>query len=148
MSLLQRRYGMGVKSIFTAEELTLSMQQELQSLQPILNRNKADTLLMMGDIEAEQAKADETRRLMEAEQQVCMQKAMEAQRMKIDCESDLASAMPELESQCSIGIVVAAFVLLCSQLLVVSYPPLAARVSHKWFPLMLFCFPFQTPLKR
>ena len=95
---LQRRYGMGVKSIFTAEELTLSMQQELQSLQPVLDRNKLETMKMMEGIEAEQAKADETRRLMEAEQQVCMEKAMEAQRMKMDCESDLAGAMPELES--------------------------------------------------
>ncbi len=98
MSQLQRRYGMGVKSIFTAEEMTLSMQMELQNLQPVLDRNRQETSAMMSSIEAEQRKADETRRLMEAEQLICMQKAQDAHRIKMECEGDLASAMPELES--------------------------------------------------
>jgi dynein heavy chain len=100
VSQLQRRYGMGVKSIYSAEELTLSMQQELQSLQPILDRNRTDTVRVMQEIEAEQSKVDETRRMMEMEQQTCERKALEAHRIKMDCEADLASAMPELDGVC------------------------------------------------
>jgi hypothetical protein len=144
VSQLQRRYGMGVKSIYSAEELTLSMQTQLHSMQPVLDRNREDTLRVMSEIEAEQHKVDETRRLMEQEQQMCERKALEAHRMKMECEADLASAMPELEgalcapsprtssgrpihhtphSQCNAHLVVALAVPMCP-LSSLSCPPL------------------------
>jgi hypothetical protein len=193
---LQRRYGQGVKAIYTAEELTLSMQAELQSLQPTLDKNRAETLGILQGIQAEQVggsmgsmrsmdlsvlvwrervpagrcdrrgawpggggwgegrrcdvrpaspqrgrraclaptaadssfagaarvragcecsvapvgvvlcagavrgqtKVDETRRLTEVEQAACERKAMDAHRIKLECEADLASAMPDLEA--------------------------------------------------
>jgi dynein heavy chain len=94
---LQQRYRMGVKSIFSAEKMVSSMQLKLQELQPVLDRNQEETRQMMVSIEEQQAKINDSRLVMEAEQQACLDKALAAHRMKMDCESDLAKAMPELD---------------------------------------------------
>lgn len=51
---------------------------------------------MLADIEVQQASADITRKVTEEEEAVCAGKAVEAHRIKLECERELSSAMPQL----------------------------------------------------
>jgi dynein heavy chain, axonemal len=53
---------------------------------------------MMVDIEEQQKEADATRLICEREEKVCATTAAQAQRMKSECEADLAVALPALEA--------------------------------------------------
>lgn len=94
----ESRYRKGVNSITSTEAMVAVMQEELRALQPVLERSKEETAKMMVDIEEQQKEADATRLICEREEKVCAQTAAQAQRMKSECEADLAVALPALEA--------------------------------------------------
>ena len=97
----ESRYRKGVNSITNTEGMVAVMQEELRALQPVLEKSKEETAKMMVDIEEQQKEADATRLICEREEKVCAQTAAQAQRMKSECEADLAVALPALEAAMS-----------------------------------------------
>ena len=98
LSSQQRRFAMGVKAIFTSEDQAAKMSKELQDIRPELERNRAETAAMLAAIEVQQASADVTRKVTEEEEAACMGKAVDAHRIKAECERDLSAAMPQLNA--------------------------------------------------
>lgn len=72
------------------------MRAELLTIQPVLESNRADTAAMLASIQTKQAAVDATRLNTEAEEAVCMEKAVEAQHIKQECEMELSAALPAL----------------------------------------------------
>uniref|UniRef100_A0A8C4WR96 Dynein, axonemal, heavy chain 12 n=1 Tax=Eptatretus burgeri TaxID=7764 RepID=A0A8C4WR96_EPTBU len=91
-------YINGLDKLAFAESQVSEMEKELKHLQPQLQQAKADNANMMMIIEQESAEVEAKSALVKAEEWVASEKAAVAQALKVECESDLAEAIPALEA--------------------------------------------------
>eukprot|EP00002_Diphylleia_rotans_P015940 TRINITY_DN308_c0_g1_i6.p1 TRINITY_DN308_c0_g1~~TRINITY_DN308_c0_g1_i6.p1 ORF type:complete len:4231 (+),score=876.63 TRINITY_DN308_c0_g1_i6:183-12875(+) len=94
----KRRYEVGLQKLLFTEASVKEMQIELENLQPVLIRTQADTSELMIKLEGEQLQADETKKVVAAEEAEATKKAESAKSIKDECETDLAAAIPALNA--------------------------------------------------
>jgi dynein heavy chain len=92
------RYDNGLDKLRTTAESVADMQQELTDLQPKLKVAQKETAAMLEKIAVMQKQAEEKAVVVEAEAAKCEQQAAGAQKIKDECEAELAEAIPALEA--------------------------------------------------
>ncbi|KAM4608668.1 dynein axonemal heavy chain 7 [Polymixia lowei] len=95
---LKRRYEVGLEKLQSAAAQVASMQVELEALQPQLCVASAEVDEMMVVIERESAEVAETEKVVKVDEAVAKEQAAAAKAIKDECDADLATAMPILES--------------------------------------------------
>ncbi|XP_032823200.2 dynein axonemal heavy chain 3 [Petromyzon marinus] len=98
VSLMRNRYVVGLDKLEFAASQVSVMQKELTDLQPELIKTSAETEKMMVKIEQDTVEVDAKKELVAADEAVANEAAAAAKAIKDECESDLAEAMPALES--------------------------------------------------
>ncbi|KFP76630.1 Dynein heavy chain 7, axonemal, partial [Apaloderma vittatum] len=94
----KKKYINGLDKLAFAESQVGEMKQELVQLQPKLEEAKLDNEKMMKTIEIESAQVEQKRKTVKADEEIATEKAEEAQKLKNECESDLAEAIPAMEA--------------------------------------------------
>ncbi|CAF0823905.1 unnamed protein product [Adineta steineri] len=94
----KKRYVKGLDQLAFAEQQVGKMSIELEALQPQLKESAKETAAMLVDIEVQSRQAGETRETVVAEEAVVNAKAIDANKLKEECEHDLSAAMPALEA--------------------------------------------------
>jgi len=94
----KKRYVKGLDQLAFAETQVGKMQTELEALQPQLQESAKQTAAMLADIEIQSKEAGATREVVVAEEAVVNAKAIDANKLKEECENDLSAAMPALEA--------------------------------------------------
>jgi dynein heavy chain len=94
----QRRYEVGLEKLAFAETQVAEMQKELEDLQPVLHKSKAEAAELMEQIQAKLPGVEATRKTVKAEADVANAEAEVVAASKKECEDDLAEAIPILES--------------------------------------------------
>ncbi|KAJ3206554.1 Dynein heavy chain 7, axonemal [Entophlyctis luteolus] len=95
---LKYRYVNGLEKLNFAKGSVAKMQVDLGNLQPQLLVTKEETDKIMIQIEKESKDVMETKKIVQADEEVASKTAEEAKAMKLDCEAGLAEAIPALES--------------------------------------------------
>ena len=101
VSSVKKRYDGGLEKLQFAAEQVFKMQKDLSDLQPQLKKTSEETVEMLARIEKESVEVNATREKVAADESVAAIKAEEASAMKNECESDLAEALPLLNSALS-----------------------------------------------
>ena len=94
----RQRYLTGLDKLNQSEREVLNMQFELEQLQPVLEKTRAETNEMMALVQQETADAELIRAGVAQEEKVANQAAMIAKSIENECEAELASAMPLLDA--------------------------------------------------
>ncbi|CAF3634232.1 unnamed protein product [Rotaria socialis] len=94
----KKRYVKGLDQLAFAEQQVGKMRTELEALQPQLQESAKQTAAMLVDIEIQSRQAGQTREVVVAEEAVVNAKAIDANKLKEECEHDLSAAMPALEA--------------------------------------------------
>ncbi|KAM4720749.1 dynein axonemal heavy chain 12 [Rhinophrynus dorsalis] len=94
----KKRYTNGLDKLAFAESQVGEMKKELVELQPKLEKAKVENANMMEVIEKESAEVEAKSKIVRGDEEIATQKASEAQELKNECESDLAEAIPALET--------------------------------------------------
>lgn len=95
---LKNRYVNGLEKLNFAKNSVQKMQVDLGELQPQLIKTKEETDAIMIQIERESKEVQQTRRVVQVDEEIASKKAGEAKAIKDDCESQLAEALPALAS--------------------------------------------------
>ncbi|XP_053554548.1 dynein axonemal heavy chain 7 [Bombina bombina] len=95
---MKRRYEVGLEKLESASSQVASMQSELEALQPQLKVASREVDEMMIVIERESIEAAKREKIVKADEAVANEQAMVAKAIKDECDSDLAQALPILES--------------------------------------------------
>ena len=95
---LKTRYEVGLEKLLDAESQVNTMKKELEELRPVLIQTGKETDELLVVIERDSKEAEKTREVVQADEAVANVKADEAKAIKDECESELAVAMPLLES--------------------------------------------------
>ncbi|XP_055373574.1 dynein axonemal heavy chain 3 [Condylostylus longicornis] len=95
---LRDRYTIGLEKLDFAASQVTEMQENLYKLQPQLKILSEETDKIMVNIERETAEAEKKKEVVGADEAAANEAAAAAQAIKDDCESDLAEAIPALES--------------------------------------------------
>ncbi|KAJ3105677.1 Dynein heavy chain 7, axonemal [Phlyctochytrium planicorne] len=95
---LKYRYTNGLEKLNFAQEAVAKMQVDLGELQPQLIKTKEETDKIMIQIEKESKDVMETKKVVQADEDVASKTADAAKAMKLECEAGLAEAIPALES--------------------------------------------------
>ncbi|KAF5288622.1 hypothetical protein FQR65_LT11993 [Abscondita terminalis] len=95
---MKKRYEVGLEKLNYAGTQVAIMQASLEALQPQLVVAAAAVAETMKKVVAESAEAAEVEKIVMADEVVANEQAKAAQAIKDDCDSDLAEAMPILES--------------------------------------------------
>ncbi|XP_012645608.2 dynein axonemal heavy chain 3 [Microcebus murinus] len=98
VDMMRYRYLAGLQKLDFASSQVAVMQKELTALQPQLIHTSEETDKMMVKIEEETREADAKKLLVQADEKEANAAAAIAQGIKIECEGDLAEAMPALEA--------------------------------------------------
>jgi dynein heavy chain len=98
ISLIRKRYVAGLEKLQFASEQVSRMQQELGALRPQLIKTSEETTEMLVKIEKETKGVEATKLIVQGDEAIASAKAQEATSMKLECESDLAEALPLLNS--------------------------------------------------
>jgi dynein heavy chain len=98
VSKLKFRYSNGLEKLSFAQNAVAKMQIDLAELQPQLIKTQGEVDQIMIQIESESKEVKATKIVVEADEAVASKKAEESKAMKEDCESQLAEAIPALES--------------------------------------------------
>ncbi|KAJ3222973.1 Dynein heavy chain 7, axonemal [Clydaea vesicula] len=98
ISLVKKRYDGGLQKLQFAEEQVFKMQKDLSDLKPQLQKTSEETIEMLVKIEKESTEVEETRKTVSSDEAVASAKAEEATATKNEVESDLAEALPLLNS--------------------------------------------------
>lgn len=101
VSKLKFRYTNGLEKLNFAATAVAKMQIDLAELQPQLIKTKEEVSQIMIQIESESKEVKATKLIVEADEAVATRKAEESKAIKEDCESQLAEAIPALESALS-----------------------------------------------
>ncbi|XP_073998898.1 dynein heavy chain at 62B isoform X2 [Rhodnius prolixus] len=97
LAILIKRYQVGLEKLeFAADQVTI-MQTDLEELRPKLKTAVDESLKRLATVEAEKAVVDQTAATMRADEKLANLKAEESNALKIECEQDLAKAIPILE---------------------------------------------------
>lgn len=95
---MKRRYEVGLEKLESAADQVATMQVELEALQPQLLVASKEVDEMMVVIEHESVEVAETEKVVKVDEAVANDQAMAAKAIKDECDTDLAEAMPILES--------------------------------------------------
>jgi dynein heavy chain, axonemal len=95
---LKYRYVNGLEKLNFAQGAVSKMQHDLGELQPQLVKTQDETAKIMIQIERESKDVMETKKVVQADEEIATKTAMEAQAIKAECEAGLAEAVPALES--------------------------------------------------
>ncbi|KAM8934175.1 dynein axonemal heavy chain 7 [Pelodytes ibericus] len=95
---MKRRYEVGLEKLESASSQVSTMQSELEALQPQLKVASKEVDEMMVIIERESIEVAKTEKIVKADEAVANEQAMAAKAIKDECDSDLAQALPILES--------------------------------------------------
>ncbi|XP_073402803.1 dynein axonemal heavy chain 7 [Dendrobates tinctorius] len=95
---MKRRYEVGLEKLESASSQVATMQIELEALQPQLKVASREVDEMMVIIERESIEVAKTEKIVKADEAVANEQAMAAKAIKDECDSDLAQALPILES--------------------------------------------------
>ncbi|KAL3158235.1 hypothetical protein ABBQ38_010487 [Trebouxia sp. C0009 RCD-2024] len=95
---VRKRYEVGLEKLATTESSVADMQQELIALQPQLEVSTKETEAAMVVIATETEEADKVKSVVSLEEAAASKEAAGVKAIKDECESDLAEAMPMLES--------------------------------------------------
>ncbi|XP_044073688.1 dynein axonemal heavy chain 7 isoform X2 [Siniperca chuatsi] len=95
---LKCRYEVGLEKLESAADQVATMQVELEALQPQLRVASKKVDEMMVVIEHESVEVAETEKVVKVDEAVANEQAMAAKAIKDECDTDLAVAMPILES--------------------------------------------------
>ncbi|GLE01654.1 hypothetical protein PINS_up010488 [Pythium insidiosum] len=88
----------GVDKIIATKEQVAGMQEQLVALKPQLERTQIDVENMMKQITLDKRDADETKAVVEKEEQVANKKAAETKAIADDAQRDLDEALPALDA--------------------------------------------------
>jgi dynein heavy chain len=94
----KERYDHGLLKLSDTEAQVATMQRELEELQPKLKEATVATDALLVQIAADTKVANENKVVVEKDEKICAGQAAEANKLKTDCEADLAEAIPALES--------------------------------------------------
>jgi dynein heavy chain len=92
------RYANGLAKLEDTREKVGVMQVQLEELQPALKVAKKETDELLETIKHQQIEAEQTKKIVAAEEKVCNAQAADAMELKETCETQLAKAIPALES--------------------------------------------------
>ncbi|XP_053412126.1 dynein axonemal heavy chain 3 [Nycticebus coucang] len=98
VDMMRNRYLTGLQKLEFASSQVAVMQVELTALQPQLILTSEETAKMMVKIEEETIEADAKKLLVQADEKEANAAAAIAHGIKVECEGDLAEAMPALEA--------------------------------------------------
>ncbi|KAJ0398628.1 hypothetical protein P43SY_007486 [Pythium insidiosum] len=94
----RNRLQNGVDKIIATKEQVAGMQEQLVALKPQLERTQIDVENMMKQITLDKRDADETKAVVEKEEQVANKKAAETKAIADDAQRDLDEALPALDA--------------------------------------------------
>ena len=94
----RQRYLTGLEKLNASEKEVLTMQAELEQLQPVLERTRAETSEMMELVEQEAADAAVIRSGVAQEEKVANEAALTAKSIEAECGAELAQALPLLDA--------------------------------------------------
>ena len=98
LSLVKKRYEIGLEKLAETEGSVQGMQQELIALQPQLDAAVKETEAAMVLIAQESQEADKVRVVVERDEAIASEEAAKVKAIKDECEADLAEALPMLEA--------------------------------------------------
>uniref|UniRef100_A0A1I7RZM0 DNA-directed DNA polymerase n=1 Tax=Bursaphelenchus xylophilus TaxID=6326 RepID=A0A1I7RZM0_BURXY len=98
LNALMTRYQTGIEKLNKADEQMNYMQEELVRLQPELVRTSLETTMLMSQIERETIEIENAREIVAANEFKANEAATKAQALKVECEAELAEAIPALEA--------------------------------------------------
>lgn len=92
----KNKYGNGVKSINETESEVAVMQRDLEILKPKLIRLSKENEELSKTIEKESVEANETRKIVEAEEEILNRQNAENEKIREECQQKLDLALPAL----------------------------------------------------
>ncbi|VEL37622.1 unnamed protein product, partial [Protopolystoma xenopodis] len=95
---LKRRYEVGLAKLGNAAGEIAEMSQELQELQPRLVQASKEVDATMVTVELQSTEAAKQEKIVRADEAVAGEQARAAEAIKVECDADLAEAIPILES--------------------------------------------------
>ena len=95
---LRSRYETGLEQLASAASQVGAMQKELSDLQPQLIVAQKETNDIMAVIQKDSVEVEKKRAVVRKDEDVANKKVQEVKAIKDECESDLAEAIPALES--------------------------------------------------
>lgn len=98
ITMQRDRYTTGLEKLEFAAGQVAVMQKKLQDLQPQLKVTSDETEKIMVKIERDTAEAEKKKEVVGADEAAANEAAAASQAIRDDCESDLAEAVPALES--------------------------------------------------
>ncbi|CAD5217245.1 unnamed protein product [Bursaphelenchus okinawaensis] len=98
LDTLMNRYQTGIEKLNKANEQMNYMQEELVRLQPELVRTSLETTMLMSQIERETIEIENAREIVAANEFKANEAATKAQALKVECEAEVAEAIPALEA--------------------------------------------------
>ena len=98
LTTIRTKFEVGLQHLLDTEKNVSKMQEELKALEPVLNQATIDTDLMMQKIVKQQQDADARKAIVSREEKLCNEQRENAEKMKMECEADLATALPVLEN--------------------------------------------------
>uniref|UniRef100_A0A4W3IMR6 Dynein axonemal heavy chain 1 n=1 Tax=Callorhinchus milii TaxID=7868 RepID=A0A4W3IMR6_CALMI len=94
----KNRMKSGLDKLLRTSEDVAKMQEELESMRPLLEEAAQDTVTTMEKIKVDTAIAEETRKSVSEEEAKAMEKANKAQAIADDAQKDLDEALPALDA--------------------------------------------------
>eukprot|EP00698_Gefionella_okellyi_P019150 TRINITY_DN5834_c0_g2_i1.p1 TRINITY_DN5834_c0_g2~~TRINITY_DN5834_c0_g2_i1.p1 ORF type:complete len:4046 (-),score=1123.04 TRINITY_DN5834_c0_g2_i1:354-12491(-) len=94
---MKGRYERGLEKLQSSQVKVSEMKEELAALQPKLERTNARTEILLMTIEKETADAEQTKRLLQQEEEEVSVVVQRNQTLKDECEAELAKSMPALK---------------------------------------------------
>jgi len=98
VNAMTKRYESGLEQLASASSQVGVMSTELNALQPQLIKTQQETANMLIIVEQESLKVEVQRSAVKSDEAIANNKAKEAKKIKEECESDLAVALPALEA--------------------------------------------------
>ena len=92
------RYEGGLAQIYEAEDSVEKMKTELIDLQPVLERTAVETEEIIKQVNLETVDADKVKASVAKDEAYAAEQAANAEAIKVECETELAAAIPVLES--------------------------------------------------
>ena len=92
------RYEGGLAQIYEAEDSVAVMKTELIDLQPVLERTAVETEEIIKQVNLETVDADKVKASVAKDEAYAAEQAANAEAIKVECETELAAAIPVLES--------------------------------------------------
>jgi dynein heavy chain len=96
LSTIRNRYTVGLDKLANAASQVAVMQKELTDLQPVLVQSKADTEVLAKQVEEKLPEVEAAKVVAAGDEAAANAKAASVKKIKDECESDLAEAIPIL----------------------------------------------------